>query len=66
MHTGERKVWIDGAYAPVAVYQRAELPADAAIEGPALVEQYDTCTYVAPRWIARSGAAMMILERSDG
>jgi len=63
--TGERNVWIDGAYAPVAVYQREHLPVDALIRGPALVEQYDTCTYLPPHWKARSGATMMILERAD-
>jgi N-methylhydantoinase A len=47
-----RRVWIDGAYAGVPVYQRESLAPDGTIDGPAIVEQYDTTTYVAPEWRA--------------
>jgi N-methylhydantoinase A/oxoprolinase/acetone carboxylase beta subunit len=43
-------VFIDNEYRDVPVYQRDELPD--AIDGPAIVEQYDTTTYVAPGWRA--------------
>ncbi|HVA34470.1 MAG TPA: hydantoinase/oxoprolinase family protein, partial [Candidatus Baltobacteraceae bacterium] len=46
-----RALWIDGAFCDAPVYQRDTLPADARIDGPAIIEQYDTTTYVAPGWI---------------
>jgi N-methylhydantoinase A len=61
-----RNVWIDGEFLGVPVYQRDALAAGTSIKGPALVEQYDTCTYVAPGWNAEHEAAMIILERTDG
>jgi N-methylhydantoinase A len=48
-HLTHRHVWIDGAYVSVPVYQRDSL-SDAPIAGPSIIEQYDTTTYVAPRW----------------
>jgi N-methylhydantoinase A len=61
-----RNVWIDGAFVAIPVHQREALAQGTPIEGPALVEQYDTCTYVAPGWTAQHGADMMILERMNG
>jgi N-methylhydantoinase A len=61
----ERRVWIEGAYAATPVYKREELPHGALIAGPALIEQYDTCTYVPSGWHARDEAAMMIVECAD-
>ncbi len=46
----KRRVWIDDAYADVTVYQRDSLALGTVIDGPAIVEQYDTTTYVAPQW----------------
>ena len=61
-----RDVWIGGRYVPAPVHQRESLAADATIQGPALIEQYDTTTYVPPQWTARNEDAMVILERTDG
>lgn len=60
----ERDVWIDGAYVETPVYQRTLLPPHAMIGGPALVEQYDTCTYVPPGWSLRNAETMLVVERS--
>lgn len=59
----ERDVYIDGAYVQTAVYQRKMLPAHAMVGGPALIEQYDTCTYVPPGWSAKNAGTMLVVER---
>jgi N-methylhydantoinase A len=61
---GTREVWIDGAYAQTPVYAREALPVHAVIGGPALIEQYDTCTYVPPGWSAKRQDAMLVVERA--
>lgn len=63
-HITERDVWIDGAYAQTPVYARERLPAHAVIGGPALIEQYDTCTYVPPGWSAKTQGDMLVVERA--
>jgi N-methylhydantoinase A len=45
--TGTRPVWFDG-WRETPVYDRAKLPGDAAIEGPAIVEQMDTTLVIEP------------------
>lgn len=62
-HLQERDVWIDGAYVQTPVYAREMLPAHAMIGGPALIEQYDTCTYVPPGWSAKKHDTMLVAER---
>jgi N-methylhydantoinase A len=59
----KRNVWIDGRYVAAPVFARERLAPNATILGPALVEQYDTCTYVPPTWSARNEGAMLVLER---
>jgi N-methylhydantoinase A len=59
----EREVWISGAYVETPVYKRESLPAHAMVGGPALIEQYDTCTYVPPGWSAKNVEAMLVVER---
>jgi N-methylhydantoinase A len=63
-HDDKRQVWIDGAYVETPVYARESLGAHAVIDGAALIEQYDTCTYVPPGWSARVQDAMLIVERA--
>jgi N-methylhydantoinase A len=62
-HVAERDVWIDGSYVATPVYARESLALHAMIGGPALIEQYDTCTYVAPGWSAKHDGAMLLVER---
>ncbi|PZX17026.1 N-methylhydantoinase A [Palleronia aestuarii] len=45
--TGTRRVWFDG-WRVVPVYRREHLPADAVLEGPAIVEQMDTTLVLGP------------------
>jgi N-methylhydantoinase A len=59
----EREAWIDGAYVATPVYARESLPLHGMIGGPALIEQYDTCTYVAPGWSAKNDGVMLLVER---
>ncbi len=59
-----RDAWVDGKYAATRMYERAALPHGAPVTGPALIEQFDTCTYVAPGWNARAERSMLILERA--
>ncbi len=45
--TRTRPVWFDG-WRETPVYDRAKLPGDAALEGPAIVEQMDTTLVIEP------------------
>lgn len=51
-----RPVWFDGGFRDTPVYAREKLPADAAIEGPAILEQLDCTTVLEPRDRARGDA----------
>jgi N-methylhydantoinase A len=61
----ERRTVFDGvAFVETPVYGRAALRPGDAFEGPAVVEQYDATTYVAPAWRARvDGYDNLVLER---
>jgi N-methylhydantoinase A len=48
--TGDRPVRYDGAELQVPIYARAMLGAGAMLTGPAIVEQYDTTTFITPGW----------------
>ena len=53
----ERREVYDGvAFTETPVYGRAQLRPGDAFDGPAVVEQYDATTYVAPSWSARVDA----------
>jgi N-methylhydantoinase A len=43
---GERQTWLGGRWVTASVYDRRGLPPGAAIEGPAIVEQLDTTTFL--------------------
>lgn len=43
-----RAVWFDGTWHDTPVYLREKLPVDAAIEGPAILEQLDTTIVIEP------------------
>lgn len=49
-----RPVWFDGDWRDTPVYEREKLPLDAAIEGPAILEQMDATTVLEPGDRARS------------
>jgi N-methylhydantoinase A len=46
---GRRRTYFDGRWHDTALYRRESLPVGAAIEGPAIVEQSDTTTWIDPR-----------------
>ncbi|PWC89365.1 hydantoin utilization protein A [Azospirillum sp. TSH100] len=52
-YAGSRPVWFDGAWHEAAVYNRLDLPADAVIQGPAILEQPDATTVIDPDLSAR-------------
>ena len=56
-----RRVWDDGAFVDAAIYQREDLAAGAVFEGPAIVEQYDTTTWVPRGWRATVDATENLL-----
>ncbi len=43
---GERQLWLGGRWVRASVYDRAALVPGASIEGPAIVEQLDTTTFI--------------------
>ncbi len=45
---GARKVWIEGAWRDTAIWSRLDLPVDAIIEAPAILEQPDATIYIDP------------------
>jgi N-methylhydantoinase A len=47
---GTRRVFLDGAWVAAALYDRADLGAGSAIDGPAIVSQPDTTILVLPGW----------------
>ncbi|MDQ2871698.1 MAG: hydantoinase/oxoprolinase family protein [Candidatus Eremiobacteraeota bacterium] len=57
-----RRVFIEGEFCDVPVYSRTSVPSSLA--GPALIEQYDACTYVPPGWLARNGDVLRLERRA--
>jgi len=58
-------VFDGAAFADTPVYDRALLRPGDAFDGPAVVEQYDATTYVAPAWSARAdGFGNLVLEHA--
>jgi N-methylhydantoinase A len=50
---GSRNVWFSGGWRDTSVWSRLTLPAGAAIEGPAILEQPDATTVIEPGHVAR-------------
>lgn len=61
----ERPVWFEAGWHPTPVYRRDRLPPDAALTGPAIVEQLDATTVLEPGDRARQdGAGNLIVAVS--
>ncbi|NMF31560.1 hydantoinase/oxoprolinase family protein [Corynebacterium ammoniagenes] len=43
-----RPVYIDGEWTDTPIYDRDDLPAGAELQGPAILDQFDTTTYIRP------------------
>ena len=54
--TGTREVYFDGNSLTTPVYRREQLPADAEVAGPAIIEQFDATIVVEPGTTARTDA----------
>ena len=63
---GEERTGRSGAEsrAGVPVFARSALEPGEQIEGPAIIEEYDCTTYVAPRWSLVAAPAALVLERA--
>ncbi|HZY96973.1 MAG TPA: hydantoinase/oxoprolinase family protein [Candidatus Cybelea sp.] len=59
-----RAVWIDRGYTEVPVFQRNALTQGMSIDGPAIIEEYDSTTYVAPKWTLTVEDDLLILRRA--
>lgn len=57
-----RSVWLDDAFVEVPVYARSGLADGVQIDGPAIVEAYDSTTYVAPRWSLTVDAELLVMQ----
>lgn len=61
---GVRPVYVNGAWHDAVIYARHELPVDALIHGPAILEQQDTTIFVEPDLQARvDRLGNIIIER---
>jgi N-methylhydantoinase A len=58
-----RMLWIDGGFVDAPVFQRGGLAQGAQIGGPAIVEAYDSTTYVAPGWRLTVENDLFVLQR---
>ena len=66
-HTAMRQVYFDGEFLNCPVFARLTLSEGDAIEGPAVVEEYDSTVVVAPGWHARvDNVGSLIMERHVG
>jgi N-methylhydantoinase A len=59
----KRAVWIDGEFVEAVVFDRANLPASP-VDGPAIVEAYDSTTYLPPSWSALADGDLLLLQRA--
>jgi N-methylhydantoinase A len=50
---GSRPVWFDGGWRDTSIWARLDLPAGAAIGGPAILEQADSTTVIEPGLVGR-------------
>ncbi|WP_431272643.1 hypothetical protein [Dankookia sp. P2] len=62
---GTRRVFEEGAWRDVPVWDREALPPEDRITGPALVEEPFATHWIARGWTATLGAAGALIARSD-
>jgi N-methylhydantoinase A len=63
-HEEKRRLWLDDAFLDVPVLQRAALEDGTRVAGPAIVEEYDCTTYLAPKWSFHADRGVLLLERA--
>jgi N-methylhydantoinase A len=64
--TGARKVWADGAFHEVLLYDRLSLAVGEQIAGPAILEQPDTTIFVDPGLVATVDAFGNLIISPEG
>jgi N-methylhydantoinase A len=63
---GTRKVWFAGRWHEASIWSRLDLPVEAVVEGPAVLEQPDATTVVEPGLVARvDRLGNLIVERKS-
>jgi N-methylhydantoinase A len=59
-----RKVYFEDGWLETPVYLRDDLPAGFELEGPAVIEEYDSTTVVPPGWrLSVDGTGCMVMRR---
>ncbi|GAC1389220.1 MAG: hydantoinase/oxoprolinase family protein [Vulcanimicrobiaceae bacterium] len=61
----ERTMWFPTGFTAVNIHARSAMREGDKLPGPAIIEQYDACTYVAPDWNATMHNGDIVLEWSD-
>jgi N-methylhydantoinase A len=59
----KRPLWLGKQLLEKPVYAREQLAEGQTVRGPAIVEQYDATTYVAPGWSLHVREELLVLER---
>jgi N-methylhydantoinase A len=63
---GERPVWFDCKFHTTHIYSRLDLPVDAVIPGPAILEQPDATTWIDPDLAAKvDGIGNIVMRRKS-
>jgi N-methylhydantoinase A len=63
---GERPVWFTGGWRKTAIWSRLDLPIDAIIDGPAVLEQPDATTIIDPGLVGRiDNLGNVLIERAS-
>jgi N-methylhydantoinase A len=60
-----RAVWIDGAFVEVPIFGRSTLRTGTRVDGPAIIEEYDSTTYLAPTWSLTVEDGLLILQKAE-
>jgi N-methylhydantoinase A len=59
---GRRRVWLDGAFSDVPVFARGSLVDGRRVDGPAILEEYDSTTFLAPQWSLHPKDELLVLQ----
>jgi N-methylhydantoinase A len=63
--SGNRRVWLDDAWADAQIYQRTEIEPGASLTGPAIIEEAFTTLVVPARWtVTMTPSGDMIAEKN--
>jgi N-methylhydantoinase A len=63
-HVVQRKLWVEATFVDARVFERDALANAARADGPAVVEAYDSTTYVAPGWSLDVEGDLLVMQRA--